>query len=92
MSWTCQGYTSTSEIKTFDSRVKQKVLNDESVKTSKFNTRLCHVLPSHYDVKMAFSHFLTFLLTESRDQVIFLILELRKLKEHFLVGPLKMSS
>ena len=29
MSWACQGYTSTSEIKTFDSPVKQKVLNDE---------------------------------------------------------------
>ena len=29
MSWACKGYTSTSEIKTFDSRVKQNVLNDE---------------------------------------------------------------
>ena len=29
MSWACKGYTSTSEIKNFDSRVKQKVLNDE---------------------------------------------------------------
>ena len=29
MSGTCKGYTSTSEIKTFDSNVKQKVLNDE---------------------------------------------------------------
>ena len=27
--WACKGYTSTSEIKTFDSRVKQNVLNDE---------------------------------------------------------------
>ena len=29
MSWACKGYTSTSEIKTFNSRVKQNVLNDE---------------------------------------------------------------
>ena len=29
MSWACKGYTSTPEIKTFDSRVKQNVLNDE---------------------------------------------------------------
>ena len=29
MSWACKGYTSTLEIKTFDSRVKQNVLNDE---------------------------------------------------------------
>ena len=29
MSSACKGYTSTSEIKTFDSNVKQKVLNDE---------------------------------------------------------------
>ena len=29
MSWACKEYTSTSEIKTFDSRVKQNVLNDE---------------------------------------------------------------
>ena len=29
MSWACKGYTSTSEIKAFDSNVKQKVLNDE---------------------------------------------------------------
>ena len=29
MSWACKGYTSTSEIKTFDSRVKRNVLNDE---------------------------------------------------------------
>ena len=32
MSWACKGYTSTSEIGTFDSNVKQKVLNDENVK------------------------------------------------------------
>ena len=30
MSWACKGYTSTSEIETFDSNVKQKVLNDEN--------------------------------------------------------------
>ena len=29
MSWACKEYMSKSEIKTFDSRVKQKVLNDE---------------------------------------------------------------
>ena len=29
VSWACKGYTSTSEIETFDSNVKQKVLNDE---------------------------------------------------------------
>ena len=30
MSWACKGYTSTSEIKKFDFRVKPKVLNDEN--------------------------------------------------------------
>ena len=29
MSWACKGYTTTSEIKSFDSRVKPKVFNDE---------------------------------------------------------------
>ena len=29
MSWACKGYTSTSEIKYFDSNFKQKVRNDE---------------------------------------------------------------
>ena len=29
MSWVCKGYTSASEIKTFGSNVKQKVLNEE---------------------------------------------------------------
>ena len=29
MSLACKGYTSTSEIETFDSHVQQKVLNDE---------------------------------------------------------------
>ena len=29
MPWACKGYTSTSEIKNFDSRVKPKVRNDE---------------------------------------------------------------
>ena len=29
MSWACNGYTSSSEIETFDSNVKQNVLNDE---------------------------------------------------------------
>ena len=29
MSWACKGYTSTSEIRKIDSRVKPKVHNDE---------------------------------------------------------------
>ena len=29
MSWACKGYTSISKIETFDSNVKQNVLNDE---------------------------------------------------------------
>ena len=29
MSWACLGYTSSSEIETFDLNVKQKVLNDK---------------------------------------------------------------
>ena len=83
MSCAFKGYTSTSNIETFDSNVKQKVLNDEKkLKTSKFETRLCHVLPFHYDVKMAFSHFLTFTQTESSGQVIFLVLELHKHLDH----------
>ena len=58
----------------------------KNVEKSKFNTRLCRVLPFHYDVKMAFSTFSTFLtfqLTESRDQEIFLMLEWHKHLEHF---------
>ena len=52
----CKGYTSTSKILTFDSNVKQMVLNDEKrLKKSKSDTRLSHVLPFHYDVKMVFS-------------------------------------
>ena len=75
MSWACKGYTSTSEIATFDSNVKQKVLNDKkTLKTSKFDTRLCHVLPFHHDVKMVFFHFLTFQRTESSGHVIVLML------------------
>ena len=50
--------------------------------TSKFDYRLCHVLPFHYDVKMAFLHFLTFQRTESRDQVICLMLDWHKHPEH----------
>ena len=60
MSCACKGYTSTSEIKTFDSKVKQKVLDEKMLKTSKFDTLLCYVLPLHYDVKMVFFHFVTF--------------------------------
>ena len=72
----------TSEIETFDSNVKKKVLNDKNVKKSKFNTRLCHVLPFHYDVKMVFSNFLIFQRTESSGQVIFLMLERHKHPDH----------
>ena len=32
----------------------------KNVKTSRFDTRLCYVLPFHYYVKMFFFHFLTF--------------------------------
>ena len=32
----------------------------KNVKKSKFDTRLCHVLPFHYDVKMVFSTSLLF--------------------------------
>ena len=47
----------------------------KNVKTSKFSTHLCHVLPFHYDVIMVFFHFLAFQQTESSGQVIFLMLE-----------------
>ena len=47
-------------------------------KTSKFDTRLCHVSPFHYDVKMVFFNFLTIQGTESSGQVIFLMLERHK--------------
>ena len=40
------------------------------LKTSN-DTRLCHVLPFHYDVKMAFLRFLTFQRTESRESNLF---------------------
>ena len=35
ISWACKGYTSTSEIETFDSNVKQKILNHEKRKNIK---------------------------------------------------------
>ena len=76
MSWACKGFTSTLEIKTFDSNVKQKVLNDEKLKKkSKFDTCLCHLLPFHYDINRALFHFLTFQGTESSGQFIFVMLE-----------------
>ena len=66
MSRAGKGSTPASEIKTFDAIVKLKVLNHEkSKKILKFDTRLCHVLSFHYDVKMVFFHFLTFQRTES---------------------------
>ena len=55
---------------------------EKNVKTSKFDTRLCHVLPFIYDVKMLFFDFLTFQPTESSDQVIILMLEWHKHPEH----------
>ena len=56
MSWVCEGYTSISEIETFDSNVKLKAFNDKKTfKTSKFDTCLCHVLPLYYEVKWYFS-------------------------------------
>ena len=54
----------------------------KTLKSSKFDARLCHVLPVHYDVKMVFFHFLTFLRTESSGQVIFLMLEWHKHQDH----------
>ena len=89
MSWACKGYMSTSEIKTFDSYVKQEVLNDEkNVKNIKFDTRLCHGLSFHYDVKMVFFHFLTFQWTEASGQVIFLRQEWHKHSNHFKTSSL----
>ena len=83
MLWACRGHRSTSEIETSDSNVKQKVLNDEkTLKTSKFDTRLCHVLSFHYDVKMIIFHYLTFQRTESISQAIFMMLEWHKHPDH----------
>ena len=55
----------------------------KNVKTSRFDTRLCYVLPFHYDVKMVFFHFLTFQRIESSGQVIFFMLEWDKRPKHF---------
>ena len=55
---------------------------EKNVKTSKFDTRLCHVLLFNYDVKMLFFDFLTFQRTESSSQVIILMLEWHKHPEH----------
>ena len=51
-------------------------------KTSKFDTRLCHVLPFHYDAKMVFFHLLTFQRTESSGQVIILMQDRHKHPDH----------
>ena len=64
----------------------------KKLKASKFDTRLCHVLPFHYDVKMAFLHFLTFQRTESRDQVICLMLDWHKHLEHVCRWSFEKSS
>ena len=63
----------------------------KNVKTSRFDTRLCYVLPFHYDVKMVFFHFLTFQRIESSGQVIFLMLEGQAPETFLLVDPLKTS-
>ena len=55
----------------------------KNVKKLKFDTRLYHVLPYHFDVKMTFLHFLTFQRTESNDLFIFFMLEQHKHPEHF---------
>ena len=47
-----------------------------------FDTRLCHVLPFQYDVKLVFFHFLTLQRTESSGQVIFMMLEWHKHLDH----------
>ena len=54
----------------------------KNVKTAKFDTHLCHVLPFHYDVKTVFLYFLPFKGTESSGQVIFLMLEWQKHPDH----------
>ena len=54
----------------------------KNVKTSKFDTLLCHVLPLYYDVKVVLFHFLTFQRTESSGQVIFLMLDWLKHPDH----------
>ena len=45
---------STSEIKTFDSNVKQNVLNDEK-RRGRQRFPLCHVFGFHHDFKAAYS-------------------------------------
>ena len=58
-----------------------------------FGTRLCHILLFHFDVKMAFLHYLTFQRTLSRDQVICFDVRLAQAPGTcLLVGPLKTSS
>ena len=51
-------------------------------KRQKFDTRLCYVLQCYYDINTAFFQFLTFKRTESRDQVICLMLDWHKHPEH----------
>ena len=76
MSWACKGYTSTSEIKNFDFRVKPKVIKDDERQS------LIPVYVMFYRFIMTL-HFLTFQRTESRDQVICLMLDWHKHPEHF---------
>ena len=62
-------------------------------KTSKIDTRLCHVLPFHYDVKLEFFHYLNFKRTESSGQVIFFDARVAQAPwSLMLVDPLKTSS
>ena len=64
----------------------------KNVKTSKFDTRLCHVLPFRYDVKMVFFHILTFQRTESRSSNLFDASVAQASVSFMLVDPLKTSS
>ena len=88
MSCACKGYICTTliRIKAFDSKVKQKVLNDEkkkTLKTSENGTRLCHVSAFHYDFKILLFQSLTFQQTEYSVLVILLVLEWHKHLEQF---------
>ena len=85
MSCACKGYKPTSEIKTFNSNVKQNILNDEKKykKNVENGTCLRHVSAFHNDVKMLFFHFFTFQRTELSVHVIFLMLVWFKHPEQF---------
>ena len=50
----------------------------KNIENVKVGYSFYHVLPFHFDVKIAFFHLLTFQRTESRDQVICLMLDWHK--------------